>query len=380
MVSFESASRPEDVGRVALFLDPPTHHYLKDRLFDPGANRYGGDDILAPFVRVRNYFEAVNIPVHTADMIPRRPTDRLNIYVSMGRTEGITEYADRSDIILSAYFAFECPAVEPRIYRSLPRVARKVRRVFSFSEAAHLLPFTRQPVATIPFVWPQCRDGVDETAWARKQRLFLTMINANKLPRLYYSELYTARLAAVAYFEQFGEIDLYGKGWDRPPMRVGRSWVPWTLVFLGEKLWQYKQSLWPDEYYAAARRAWKGVVASKIETLSRYGFAICCENMILPGWVTEKIFDCFAAGCVPIYWGDPTIAESVPPEAFVDMRQFGSLAELRTYLHSLLDSQVENYREAARSFMEGPRYERYRPGAFVELFRRIVSEDTGLTV
>lgn len=42
---------------------------------------------------------------------------------------------------------------------------------------------------------------------------------------------------------------------------------------------------------------------NKIEYLSLFKFNICPENMDVPYYCTEKIFDAFLAGCIPIYAG-----------------------------------------------------------------------------
>lgn len=42
---------------------------------------------------------------------------------------------------------------------------------------------------------------------------------------------------------------------------------------------------------------------NKYEFLTQYKFNICPENSNSPGYVTEKIFQAFEAGCIPIYWG-----------------------------------------------------------------------------
>ncbi len=366
--------------RLAIYIDPQSHHFLQDRLFDPSTGALGGDNILAPFLLVRDHFNRLGIPVHTADMIPAEPDDTTKIYVSVGTIADYAHLARRPDVILSAFFAFECPIVEPRIYKALPAVQRHVKRVMCFSDATSLAPFTGKPINLERFVWPQCLDGVNETAFSRTDRGFLTMINANKLPRLYRAELYTMRLKAVEYFHRFGEIDLYGKSWDRAPMRVGKSWVPWTFRFWYDALWEAKQRRWPNPVYAAVAAASKGTVVSKAETLSRYKFAICFENMILPGWITEKVFDCFAAGCVPVYWGAPEITDVIPAECFIDMRQFEGFHDLRDFLHRMTPTQVARHRDAARVFLESPAYDRFRPQGFLDRIRRFVREDTGIEV
>lgn len=42
---------------------------------------------------------------------------------------------------------------------------------------------------------------------------------------------------------------------------------------------------------------------NKINYMSKFKFNLCPENSDYPGYVTEKIFDSFKAGCIPIYWG-----------------------------------------------------------------------------
>ncbi len=366
--------------KLAIYIDPPTSHFFQDRLFNPATSALGGDNILAPFLLVKDYFDRLGIPVHTADLIPTEPDDTTKVYVSVGNIADYVRLARRPDVILSAYFAFECPIVEPRIYEALPAIQHHVKRIMCFSDATSLAPFTGTLIRPERFVWPQCLDGVNETAWSRTDRGFLTMINANKLPRLYRAELYTMRLKAVEYFHRFGEIDLYGKSWDRAPMRVGKSWVPWTFRFWYDALWEAKQRRWPNPVYAAVAAASKGTVVSKAETLSRYKFAICFENMILPGWITEKVFDCFAAGCVPVYWGAPEITDVIPAECFIDMRQFEGFHDLRDFLHGMTPTQVTRHRDAARAFLESPAYDRFRPQGFLDHFRRFVREDAGIEV
>lgn len=41
----------------------------------------------------------------------------------------------------------------------------------------------------------------------------------------------------------------------------------------------------------------------KTDYLNQFMFNLCPENVSSPGYVTEKIFESYAAGCVPIYYG-----------------------------------------------------------------------------
>lgn len=48
-------------------------------------------------------------------------------------------------------------------------------------------------------------------------------------------------------------------------------------------------------------------VADKHKWLQDYKFNLCFENSSYPGYLTEKLFDAYNAGCVPIYWGDTSL-------------------------------------------------------------------------
>ena len=41
----------------------------------------------------------------------------------------------------------------------------------------------------------------------------------------------------------------------------------------------------------------------KEEFLANYRFCICPENSLGDGYITEKVFESIASGCIPIYWG-----------------------------------------------------------------------------
>ena len=50
-------------------------------------------------------------------------------------------------------------------------------------------------------------------------------------------------------------------------------------------------------------RLWKDFGNSKQAYLENFKFSICPENSNRTGYVTEKLFEAFRAGTVPIYWG-----------------------------------------------------------------------------
>jgi len=55
----------------------------------------------------------------------------------------------------------------------------------------------------------------------------------------------------------------------------------------------------------------------KLNFLSRYTHHLCMENTSAKGYLTEKLFDAFYAGTVPIYQGDPNFDEWMEREAVI---------------------------------------------------------------
>ena len=342
--------------------------------------RLTGEQQNAPYVLIKEYFEGKGIPVQTGDCIPEKEGGSKKIYISMGYKEIYKKLAKRSDVIVSAFFAMECPIVEPRMYESLGAIQSYFKRIMSWSDSPSLERFVGAPIKCELFRWPQSFNEVHEEIWNRTDRKFLVMINGNKLPRLYWKELYTERLKAIEFFNRTGDIDLYGINWGSIPYRVGKTRIPYTAKRIGRYFAEIKQKLWPNPLYVAAAAAYKGTAKSKSETLSRYNFAICFENCILKGWITEKIFDCFFAGTVPVYWGAPEILELVPEDCFIDMRKFKNYSELQSFLHSLSPGDIKMYKEAGRDYINSKQFDPFRKESFLNLFRRIVREDAGVDV
>ena len=368
-------------NKVAIYIDPPSQHFLQDRLFDTDAARLGGDQLLAPYTHLRDSFAKKGITVRTADYLPLEQNGTKNIYISFGILTNYRRIAkESSNTVLSAYFALECPIVEPRMYRALRDAQKYFKRIFSWSDSASLERFVGAPLRCEPFFWMQSFDDIHEQIWINTDRKFLVMINANKLPRLYWQELYTERMKAVEFFSRYEEVDLYGKGWDAPSVRVGRTWVPYTIKRAHYNALKVRERIWPDPLLTGARKAYRGIAEVKSQTLGRYKFALCFENSVLKGWITEKIFDCFFAGTVPIYWGEPEIEKYIPGNCFIDKRKFTGYTELRDYLKSLTDAEIQNYKENARAFLGSPQFYPFSKAAFVERITKIVAEDAGFRI
>ena len=165
-------------------------------------------------------------------------------------------------------------------------------------------------------------------------------ISGNKI--VYHPlELYTERVKAIKWFEQNHpeDFDLFGVGWDFPASKFKIAKLFFRLI--------RNFGVMPKLYLS-----YKGKVESKNQTLRNYKFAICYENAKdIPGYITEKIFDCFFAGCVPIYWGAPNVLEHIPKQCFIDRRKFSSYENLYKYLSTMPKEEYLKYISAIEQFI-----------------------------
>lgn len=101
--------------------------------------------------------------------------------------------------------------------------------------------------------------------------------------------------------------------------------------------------------------------SDKLRVIRSYRFVVCYENTRTPGYISEKIFDCLFAGCVPVYLGEPNIQCFVPAECFINRDNFASDAELEAFLTRMTYVEYAGYIAAMRRFLESA--ERYKFGS-----------------
>lgn len=178
-------------------------------------------------------------------------------------------------------------------------------------------------------------------------------------------ELYSERIRSFRWFEDNhpDDFDLYGIGWD-------------DYTFKGPKLIRALNRIGVlKRIFTPRYPSLRGPVKSKREVLRRYKFAISYENAKgFPGYITEKIFDCFFAGCVPIYLGAPNVSDHIPPECFIDKRKFRGYEELYAFIHDMPDDVYRRYQKRIREFVFGPKIYPFSPECFAETLIEHVCE------
>ena len=80
------------------------------------------------------------------------------------------------------------------------------------------------------------------------------------------------------------------------------------------------------------------VKCTKEEALRKYMFCFVFENGNTPGFVTEKIHQCFRAGSLPVWYGTKDVSWMVPKGSYIDMGDFKSHMELAEYLLEVMNN------------------------------------------
>lgn len=162
-------------------------------------------------------------------------------------------------------------------------------------------------------------------------------------PWMRSKEVYRDRIEMIRYFSKYNDFELYGYGWNKKI--VGFS----------------------ENYSEAAKASFKGGISysEKYSTLNRFKFNICFENCEFPGYVTEKIFDSFLAGSIPIYYGAPDILDFVPETTFIDFRKFGSPESLDKYLKLISENQANVLLSEAQKFLLSEDFQKHSLKTFI---------------
>lgn len=67
--------------------------------------------------------------------------------------------------------------------------------------------------------------------------------------------------------------------------------------------------------------------------------------------ITEKIFDCFFAGCIPIYWGANNITDYIQKECFIGKREYENYDQLYAYMSTMSNEDYIEYMDNISRFL-----------------------------
>ncbi|HNQ29713.1 MAG TPA: glycosyltransferase family 10 [Methanolinea sp.] len=318
--------------------------YNNNRMFNPEIQAPLGEDLLYPMHYLARVAKEKGISVSTIDTEPLDSYDAIFFIDFPGY--GNRYFRKLLSMKFENMYLFLCENenVKPDNWRK--ENYRHFKKVFSWNDRLvdnkKIFKFFLANKIPTPFSF----DVSEKTK-------FCCMIAANKWNDL-PGELYSERVRAVRWFEQYHpeSFDLYGKGWDFQTPSFFNPLRPYLKQI---------RNFFPPKY-----PSYRGEVASKRAILSQYKFSICYENMRdVPGYITEKIFDCFFAGCVPIYLGASNVTEYIPEYTFIDKRKFSDYPELYEFLINLSDSAYRKYLHSIEEYIQSDKISPFGAEYFV---------------
>lgn len=335
-------------------IDPSYQNCYEGKLFDISDEKLNRDGTLVPFYRLRLKLEKEGASVVTADQFLKDKKKyrkfKLIKYYSFGITNNIEKMLSEENILMEAFFIMEPPNIAPNLYRKIKQIAEVFNYVYVHNTIGDGYKYEEFMAGKLrKLYYPMPFDVSLKNSGFRLNKI--VVINSNHNPYLFaiknlslfpiFNENYSKRIIAISSLNKISRcIDLYGMRWNN-----------FFSIF----------TIWPTSllHFKVIKKIYQGSCTSKYEILGRYNFCLCFENMGMRGYITEKIFDCFIAGTIPIYFGAEDISDYVPKTAYVDFREFADYSELHEYIFSLSDYQLEAYRKEGANYISGSSYKKH---------------------
>lgn len=192
------------------------------------------------------------------------------------------------------------------------------------------------------------------------KRKLLCCISGNKYTKTKQrGDLYIKRYEDIKWFEKkiIDDFDLYGVGWQS--FRRNNN-------FFNKVIFKFLNRLLPHNSNLI-NKSNRGKIKKK-NILYNYKFSICYENSSsYNGYITEKIFDAFFYGNIPIYLGAPNITKYIPSNCFIDRRRFKDQKSLHNYLVTMNDDRIFQYKKNILKFLKSNKAKSFSPQNFAKL-------------
>lgn len=310
-------------------------------------------------------------PTHTPRMLReaflKRGIELNTPDVNQGRDIAFELFSDAREFVEDGIPKYLITLENPNINRLNENrdYCKRFRKVFAWDKRLHDLP------NVVPIMVPNRLEFEPFPAFAERD-IFSCLINANKMFRESLpNDLYLERINTIRWYERNAPtyFELYGMGWQKPsPAFNLRGKLKRSLASLRVKLHGYK----PFPSY-------RGEVRDKSAALHRSKFAYCYENTIGPdNYITEKIFDSFLSGCVPVYWGAENVLEHIPADCFIDRRQFKDTAGVHRHLLSITPETYKRYQTEIAGYLRSEQSRRFSTEEFAMTISSNVVEDLRL--
>ena len=116
------------------------------------------------------------------------------------------------------------------------------------------------------------------------------------------------------YIKNLKNVTCYGKGWDNV-----------KNIKLGKTEWDRDRG-------------------HNINIIKNYTFNLIIENTNADGYVSEKIYDSFTVGTIPIYYGNINHRINIPKDTYIDLKCY-TPQTLQEYINNLSINDIHNFKK-----------------------------------
>ncbi len=301
----------------------------QNRLFDLSAVR---DNAIERFVESHRLLTNSEFTSNTIDLCDLTKVDAVIFYGFSSELGWLIKAVKNNPNVRLINIPIEPPVVAP-LHDEGVLAAMPFDRILVWNDslATQGQPFVKANIGEAIII----EESIPSVSF--NEKIFLVAITSSKLIK-HKNGIHQERFNAFDFFsDKPGGFDLYGMGWDKTS-------------------------------YPFVKTSYRGVCDNKKDVLKHYKFSICFENAKgYPGLITEKIFDCFAAGTVPIYYGAANVQDYIPKSCFIDFCDFRDYEELYQFLVSMTEDEYESYLDAAKAYIQTPGYYEFTSKRFAEI-------------
>lgn len=328
--------------------------FTENKLFDYSSPR-NTDGLFTPYIALREKLLQLGIEINTPDS-------------NKGRAISLEIYMDGQPLAKSNISKYLISVENPLINRFNADIhyLTNFKRVFTWNDAALNLP------GVVKILIPNSLSLPNRRSYSERQ-IFSCLISSNKVASWGgLDDLYAERIKVIRWYETNAPslFHLYGRGWNKPSPALSRK----------DKLLRRAGRIRTQLFGYKPFPSWRGEIKFKSGILANARFSYCYENVKdLPNYITEKIFDSFFSGCVPIYWGANNVHEYIPPNCFIDRRQFADTADVHRYLMSITPEQHAQFQQNISAFLKSEQAYLFSVECFVTTISNSIAADFQLS-
>ena len=214
-------------------------------------------------------------------------------------------------------------------------------------QAMHGGPSFSDPSLELLFNESEFHLKFNSKSWEFREKK-IVMLASNKFSPVKNSG-YSIRRKIAKIYKDCELLEIYGMNWNSP-------FIYKLYLFLAMVKFNISSGFLPalnlNQIKKIKSTSIKGRIANKLELLNSSQFLIIVENS--PDCLTEKIFDAFFCGVIPIYCGADLTKVGIPNSTYIKLNW--DLSNLKEIIDSLHTLDVQNYLTSIFNFIRSDQF------------------------